>query len=274
MPVAPIVIMFAGLALMLLAAKFKEWHNLGIPGLLVGLALIVTGAVMYLRVSSSQEDFSWKGREAADYARASGIVLGRHLAQVAAGAIAVVIVDEVEPRDAVMRARLEGLREGLGNAVIVSAVAAPRYPEWPEDPNYSMPPERRLYLRRTGQAQAFDELLDENAACNLVISLIGLPEDVEKMWVWQKDPQSRPKFALLGCEVRTYLAAIQSGAICAAVTTKPKFEEDGAGGRPPADPQAAFDRRFLLLTPENVEAIAIEYRLGGPVGEEEPPASE
>jgi hypothetical protein len=53
------------------------------------------------------------------------------------------------------------------------------------------------------------------------------------------------------------MKAIQAGLIKATVSYKPgvKFTEDPC----PKDPQKAFDRRCLLVTPDNVNEVAKQY---------------
>ena len=117
-----------------------------------------------------------------------------------------------------------------------------------------------ISLRDSMKAVNFDAMLKRHPDCNLIVSLLGLPMDVENMEIWyvEETPETpKPKIALMDANIYNLKAAIQSGTVIATVTYSPsaKYDESKA----PEDPQQAFDKRFLLITPENVEAIASQH---------------
>jgi len=74
-----------------------------------------------------------------------------------------------------------------------------------------------------------------------------------KFWTMKK----RPDLALASGSVYELKKAIAGKAIVAAVTYNPKAVYDEKP--PPADLDAAFDKRYLLVTPDNVLTVAGEY---------------
>ena len=117
-----------------------------------------------------------------------------------------------------------------------------------------------LSLRDSMKAANFDAMLKRHPECNLIISLIGLPMDVENMEIWdaEETPETpKPKIALMDANIYNLKAAISSGIVIGTVTYSPAAKYDES--KPPADIKQAFDKRFLLVTPENVEAIATQH---------------
>ena len=117
-----------------------------------------------------------------------------------------------------------------------------------------------LSLRDSMKAVNFDAMLKRHPECNLIISLIGLPMDVENMEIWyaEETPETpKPKIALMDANIYNLKSAISSGIVIGTVTYSPaaKYDESKA----PTEIKQAFDKRFLLVTPENVEAIATQY---------------
>lgn len=92
---------------------------------------------------------------------------------------------------------------------------------------------------------------------NMLVTFIGLPRNFQEMPIWfEEDEAKRIKVALVSGEVYQLGPGIAAGQIVAAVTYNPKAKFDES--KAPSDPQAAFNKRYLLITPENVEQIAAE----------------
>ena len=117
--------------------------------------------------------------------------------------------------------------------------------------NPCLPPPEEWFTAKT-----FDQLIKKHAKdCDLVISTIGLPQDFGRMAFWTM--KKRPKLALTSCSVYNLRRALERGAVIGAVSydpTKP-YDEDPA----PEDPETAFQKRYLLLTPKNTKSIAQQH---------------
>ena len=103
----------------------------------------------------------------------------------------------------------------------------------------------------------FDKLLQQNAGCDTVVSLIGLPVELDKMEAWTKP--GAPRFALLLPDLTmigklgAVRAALQSGKLAAFVLARPGgVDESTKVGK---DPAAEFEQRFVLVTAENFDSI-------------------
>jgi hypothetical protein len=120
-------------------------------------------------------------------------------------------------------------------------------------------------FREKMRAEDFDALIQRHPDCSLIISFIGLPMDVDQMEFWHTEEKSeekpdvpeKPKIAIINGDVYKLKNAISAGMVVAAVTYSPqaKFDETSA----PSNPKTAFDKRYLLITPENVEAISEQF---------------
>jgi len=191
------------------------------------------------------------------YSKAAGFVLGEHIAKTRPGARALIIVDSKDNGSAIIKAGLEGLLKGLGDSVAASVDSPDFAPnnEQASAENIKISPEKMIFLMKKSKAESFDNLISKYSDCNVIISLIGLPENPEAMALWQIEPENRPYIALLRSRVEKYRDAIMLGAINAAVTNKP--------GEPPRNKAKnnleAFENRYLLITPENLPEIETKY---------------
>jgi hypothetical protein len=105
-------------------------------------------------------------------------------------------------------------------------------------------------------ASLVNKLLDKyDGKYDMIVTTIGLPQDAKRLDIWKGD--KKPKVALASGSVYELRGAIKSGAIVAAVTYNPQAEYDD---KPvPKDLDEAFNKRFLLLTPENIDQIASKH---------------
>jgi len=265
----PGLAMAIGLVGMILCARHRGGRDNGGPWrlvlMLVFLLVILAGgcfiAFRSLRGGGLDDRTA---AETFDF-HSAGLVLGRHLAAAMPGASALVIVEDKDSPELHYVAGLAGLREGMGAAVRIVEVASPHDEDEPASAGGGRPmsPERRIHLRKKTSASALDRLLKEYSDCDLVISFVGLSQNPQDMSIWSSmRPEERPRIVLFRSNVRPYREAIRAGAIQAAVVTRPDFAP--GQGKVPGDPQAAFGRRFLLVTPENVDQIAAEHPIFDP----------
>ena len=105
---------------------------------------------------------------------------------------------------------------------------------------------------------AWDTLLQNNPDADLVVSLIGLPSNVQRTEIWRQP--NRPQLALLLPDLRVIgngaavKAAFQSGKLIALVLNKPGAPPESA--KMESDYAAEFHKRFLLVTAQNWDEIS------------------
>ena len=102
----------------------------------------------------------------------------------------------------------------------------------------------------------FDGVVEEYTdKVDLIITTIGLPEDSGRMAFWElKNP---PKIALASGSVYRLKDAIKRARVVAAVTYSPDARYSDKP--PPSDLDEAFDKHFLLITPDNIDGVAAKY---------------
>ncbi|OGV50991.1 MAG: hypothetical protein A2017_14025 [Lentisphaerae bacterium GWF2_44_16] len=211
------------------------------------------------------------------FAKAASIVMGRELAEKYPDSKALIIVDRNFEKNKRQKEMVDGLKDGFGSKVSIAAtdfVDIPRpVREKKEEENSGEnkdkgaekgteqsqppppPPEDEFDMMPVSEracAEHFDALINKYPDCNLVVTLVGLPYDVGEMSIWSRDPEKRPKMALLFADVFKLKNAIKADYITA-LTYKPgvKFSEDPA----PSDPQKAFEQRYIILNKDNVDSV-------------------
>lgn len=162
------------------------------------------------------------------------------------------------------RASVVGLRSGLGGPPDRVTIAYPELrPEFLKDPqSVFIDPKTTTPLSFLVSDDAFDRLVAAHPQCGLIVTLIGAPLGIRDTKLW-RTPEKRslalllPDWRFLGNR-EEIVAAFKTGKLAAAVVNKP-------GAAPPdeavqsSDARSEFDRRFLLLTSDNVEEMLASY---------------
>ncbi|OPZ31721.1 MAG: hypothetical protein BWZ02_00049 [Lentisphaerae bacterium ADurb.BinA184] len=268
-----IVIALAGVGAVLGLIKMKQGVEWGKP-LTVAcalVALVLAIGSMFRGGGPSQREINDIRKRELAYERISTKKLGTYLAEKFSGGKALVIKSvEFMPQQAVdprFEAQMAGLKEGLGEAVEIGAVVSPEIPEEYKKYMESMPkgPEGEdMGYAMMGpmmdtmlQAKDFNKLIKEMPeGTNLIISLIGLPMDLNNLSLWTM--KNAPKLVLVSAMNLPQLQeAIREGYVTAMLTYRP--DPDMQDPSIPKDPEAAFNKRYLLVTPENVQELAGQY---------------
>lgn len=157
-------------------------------------------------------------------------------------------------------AGIEGLKEGFGEQVPVKVVFPKLKEEVLRDPaSVPVDPQTTTPLSFLVTESAFSEVIQQNRDCDVVVSLIGLPANVPAFKEWSQ--AGAPRFALLLPDWRMIggpgeiKRAFSQKKLVAAVVNKPNAPADAGTG----EARAIFDRRFLLVTAENVEQLLNEH---------------
>jgi hypothetical protein len=160
-------------------------------------------------------------------------------------------------------AGLRGLRQGLGAATPVAAVVFPELkPDALDNPRALLTDRATTtplsFLVAPG---AFDRACKEHSDCEVAVSLIGLPVELNGVEVWQNPGAPRfalllPDLPLLG-DAASLERVLRSGKLAAFVLAKPGAP--GADAPMGRDWEKEFERRFVLVTPENFEQVRRTY---------------
>ncbi|MCK5806020.1 MAG: hypothetical protein KAI66_24525 [Lentisphaeria bacterium] len=195
------------------------------------------------------------------YQRMGGLKLGKHLAAHHAIARIVILTEPGTAASKRPNPTLDGFKEGLGKNTSIVATVKPVVPAsaiktsavktrgnaWSKR---MLPP---LEYWFTGKV--LDEVLAPyKGKYDIVVTTIGLPQNgLKDSVIWK----SGVKFAISNGSAYERYQSIVDGTIVAVVTYNPKATYRDLP--PPADPDKAFDKRYLLLTPENVKQVKADH---------------
>ncbi|NLH72609.1 MAG: hypothetical protein GX456_06110 [Verrucomicrobia bacterium] len=155
-------------------------------------------------------------------------------------------------------AALKGFKNGGRDRLVLCGV---EYPELMsaavQDPSLvPIPADTTTPLSFLCVEGSWDRVLAKHPGVELVVSLIGLPADIQRLAAWK---DGRPKFAFIFPDFRVLgdvdavVAAFKSGKIIAAVVNHPNAP-------PESEPMARavkdeFERRFILVNAGNCEVV-------------------
>jgi hypothetical protein len=160
---------------------------------------------------------------------------------------------------AMEEAGVRGLKEGFGQRLALAGVVFPELkPGARDNPRAFLPDaETSTPLSHLVAEDALDRLAAQHPECDVIVSLIGLPAALDRVRCWQTN--APPRFALLLPDLRfigdatAVRNAVQRGKLAAFVLHKPGAPDSRAAvGR---DAAAEFEKRFVLVTAENVEEV-------------------
>jgi len=244
------VVMFLALVGMIVCLKKQAELAPAKPlGIVLLVVVIGCGLAVINRFSSSkQQTVEQLVSLEESYQRVADEQLGRWLAERHAGTSVLVIMPEKNPT-AAMQARVAAFKAGLKGSLGIEDLVAIEV----EDSTGSLSPMEQMAARH------FDALLERYPYCTMVVSFIGLPSDFAKMKAWELKPDRRPRFILpldapIPGDLRKMLAQLE---VLAAVVRRPDAIIDRTPV--PEDLQMAFDRRFLLISAENVQELDARY---------------
>lgn len=155
-------------------------------------------------------------------------------------------------------AALKGLKNGGRDKLVLCGVEYPELiPAAAQDPSsVPIPADTTTPLSFLCVEGSWDRVLAKHPGVDLVLSLIGLPADIQRLAVWK---DTRPKFAFIFPDFRVLgdvdavVAAFKSGKVVAAVVNHPNAP-------PESEPVARnvkdeFERRFILVNASNCEVV-------------------
>ena len=257
--VIAVVFMAVSLIGMIICAKKQNTSSIAKPMAVVLMAVVIISAVVLLMKTGVLGDQGTQRIIANEltYAKAGYYMLGKQLAEKAPSANTLLIVEKTRANDLRTPALIQAFKDGAAGKLKIAATATPTV-TWPEGKQPKPEEMDMMPMNEMLKAKDYNDVISKYPDCNLIVSFIGLPNDVQNLNVWSMPPDKMPKLGLINCNYQNLKTAIQSGAVLAVVGINPtaKFDEQPA----PKEQKAAFDRRYILITPENVVQIAETYK--------------
>jgi len=267
-PVAIGIMVVAGIGMLVGLSKQKAGAAWGKPVAIVCIIVALATALMNIVKTTTGGDTGAIVEREQLFQKVGTEKLGMYIAEKHSGAKALIIT---EPRMGTTTDKpnilVEGLKAGLGDAITVVAEVSPEVPknataafsaEMPamEGGEGGMEGEMLPPLEYWYTGKILTKLLDEyTGKYDMIITTIGLPQDAARMKLWTS--ADKPKVVIANGSIYELKGAIKSGMIVGAVTYNPNAEYDD---KPvPKDLDEAFDKRFLLVTPANVDEVTSKY---------------
>ena len=142
----------------------------------------------------------------------------------------------------------DALRAGYQGEVVVDTVDLPGNQEEAPMPLYMMM-----------KASDFDATVDKHSDCGIIVTIVGLPADANRLKFLKEPADKRPVLFLMGLPsgpVPGLLPALQSDMISGLIISNPKAVYDVPA---PSDPMKAFDIRYVLVDKKNAEEYKANF---------------
>ncbi|MBO4632567.1 MAG: hypothetical protein J5858_11650 [Lentisphaeria bacterium] len=189
------------------------------------------------------------------FATARSKVLADYIGKTWNGETAVIITEPNIAQNKIAKAALDAMTANLKAAgITVSGVEALKL----SGGNADEPVPMEVALT----AKVYNEIFDRNSNVNLFIIMSQLPFEVKELKnlkCWNFDTKKK-RIVLVNGEIYNLKGAIAQGIVGAAVAMKTGPNAYDPEKAAPKDTQAAFDTRFILVTPQNVKDIAAQNK--------------
>lgn len=255
MMILSIALMILGLVGIIVCQK-KQKTNPNAQGLaFVCLVVILFGAGLLLwdtgmLPGSGDREMDRIMANETRFAEARSKVLGEYVGKTWNGQNAVIITEPGLDKNPIAKAGAAAMEEALKKAgVNVTATEALNLPESADGP---APMEMAL------TAKVYNDIFNAHKDAQLFVIMSQMPfngQELMKMKCWTFNPKKQ-RVILVGGEVYNLKNVIKNGFIGAAVAMKTNPEAYDPEKSAPKDVQAAFDTRFILVTPENIKDVA------------------
>ena len=213
------------------------------------IAICIGGYLSWSNSFGGGQNKSAQAREI-EYQKVMTRQLGNYLKDKFAGKKAIIIKDPYSKEDSPL---MVGLNEGLAGALNIVDTIYPEPPKPKGDPEMEM-----MDPMETWYTKAVLEKMMKGKDADIIITTIGLPMGVGCAGKdFNANCLKGKKVIFAGGSIYEHGRAFAAGCIAAAVTYKPNAEYDE---KPvPKDQQAAFDKRFLLVTAENFKEVMSQH---------------
>ena len=238
-----VAVMVVGLIGMIVCSKKQKTNPAMQPVALGVFIVVIIAAVMLLKetnVFGSSNSAIMESELA--FLASRGHAAGAHLAKVAPGKKIVVIAEPNFDKNVQSKNLIDMIKKGYGSEnVVVEGLVVPG-----ANAENAMPIEELM------KAKDFDAALAKHKDAGIVISLVGLPQNAQRMEAFRASKP--PVFFLLSTGMGTgkfVSAQINKGVIAGVIVPNPKADYEATA---PSDPVKAFNIRFVLVTKENLAA--------------------
>jgi hypothetical protein len=141
---------------------------------------------------------------------------------------------------------IDNLKKGFGDSIFLLGIE--------EVPVGTFGPEKRLNISKDYSAKELNALLQKYPDYTILLTIVGLPFDLDKLEVWVHYPNK--KAAVFDGLVRRLGMAIAKDYITLVSTYRPGWTYFP---NPPESPEEKFQLRYILIDSGNIQAVARQY---------------
>ena len=186
------------------------------------------------------------------YSEARAKVLADYAGKTWNGQSAVIITEPQTEDNKISKASIKALEDGLKAAGInVLATEALKLPAAKEG-------EEPVPMETALTAKLYNDIFNQYKNANIFVIASQLPyeaKELQNLACWTFDGK-KARVILVNGEIYNLKGAIKQGKIGAAIAMKSGKDAYDPEKAAPKDTQAAFDTRFILVTPDKVDEIA------------------
>lgn len=210
------------------------------------LILIGAGGFLYDNLGGGEEK-SLLASESRFAAAKSGKIAAE-VKKIAAGKKVVVIIGTEHNTDEISKASLEAVKAALEGCTVVTEVL-------PLNNNSEEPVEMQI------NEKIYNPIFSNHkdaAAFVLMAQMPMDPKQIARLSIFSSS--SKAKVALVSAEASEYGRYLQNGKVVAAVLSKTDKEALDYEKKAPTEPEAAFNVRYVLVTPANLKEVYGKYK--------------
>ena len=247
-------LMMASFIGMIVCAKKQHDQPTAKPMAVVFMIIIlICGLGIFLKYGKSADPETYVQANL-QFQKSSGYTLAQYLGKGLSGAQVLVILDKSNNDDPIQKALIKGIEKGFEDTDNDIVYVTPNV----KIPKIKGQPKKNIM--DVTKANDINLLLGKYPNCKILITLIGLPKDIQNLNLiktFQLRPEKAVKIGFLNGGIENLPAYIKAGFISAATFPDPikKYNMQ----LPSSDMKETFDMQFLLITPQNVEMIAKKY---------------
>jgi len=248
------IIMGVALCGMLVCVKKQHSNSKVKPFALVFSAIMIIAGILMLVNYFGPPNTKKYINDKLIFVKSSGYKLGRFFAESMPGKKIVILKDPTRNDSKFQQALLDGLSDGLKPDISDIVIVAPLLRSSHSKQKKNKP------IAELIKAKDINRILKRYPKCEILISLIGLSKEIKDLDLshnFMTKSSKIPKIALLNCRIPNMYKLMKAGFISAVVYPNPekRYSED----RPSTDLNKTFDKRYLLITPENMDEISKKF---------------
>ena len=257
-------VMFVSMLGMIFCAKKQSVSPIAKPAALVFLIIIVSCAITVTIHNLKGPDLDALRNDDLVFQKAKTYVLGKKIAELNPGGKVLFVVASTKGDDPVRDALIEGFKKGAGTGLKDIKVIVPSIQFSGATPSEIAAIKEKLaeepmFLLDILSAKDFNKMLSVNKGYKIIVSTIGLPDDMENLTIWKefdKNPEKSHRLAFVGGDTSKFALLVKLGLVQAIVRYKRDINYDL---RPPEDLAKAFDLRYVLITKDNIDQVIKDY---------------